>query len=130
MAKRHKVQELPLLGPAVWLALAGVVALALLASGCSLKSAQITHVGLQAADLASTYAAERSGNGVEANPFAPASWPARIAIKGGVTAAAVWISRQLEKEHPRSAKWFLFTVNTLLGAVVINNVRIAYPQEE
>lgn len=100
----------------------GIVCLALV--GCSLKSAQIAHVGAQSADLVSTHGAESRG-AVEANPFMRVSWPARIVLKSAATATVLYLTEQIGREHQVVAKTLLTTINAVLVGVVVSNLRIA-----
>ena len=97
----------------------------LFGSGCSLKTAQITHVAVQSADLASTHYAESRG-AVEANPLFQANWATRVGLKSAAS-VGMWIATsQLDRMgHPRLAKSLLYTLNAVLAGVIVNNVRIA-----
>jgi hypothetical protein len=102
-----------------------IVVMALALGACSLKSAQITHAGMQSADLGSTYYAEARG-GVEGNPVMRVNLPTRIVFKAAATGAVIWLSNELEQAgRPKLARGLLYTLNTLLSFVVVNNVMVA-----
>ena len=96
--------------------------LVLALSGCSLKGQQSVHVGLQAGDLLSTYAAESRG-AIEANPVMQTNWPVRIAIKGAVTTFTIWLTDRIGREHQTVAKIVLASLNGVLAGVIVNNLR-------
>lgn len=114
-----------LLGMAILFLLVGLLVLTPVC-GCSLKSQQIAHVGFQTGDVLSTYAGEKSGNGVEGNPLIPDAWSGRIALKAAVTSVMVYGTHRLAKAgHGTLARNLLMTVNALLAGVIVNNVAIA-----
>lgn len=98
--------------------------MALIFSGCSVKAQQVTFVGVQAADLASTHYAESRGAS-EVNPLMRGSWAQRIALKSAATVFAVWATSKIGQAHQRLAKVVLVTLNAVVAGVVINNVRVA-----
>lgn len=80
----------------------------------------------QAADVVTTHRARSSGHGVEANPWMRGGIGQQIVIKAGATLGAIYLCRQLEKrEHPRLAKALLYVGAAAIGAVAIQNERIA-----
>lgn len=95
-----------------------------LVTGCSLKAAQIAHVGVSAGDLGSTHYAEARG-AVERNPILQTTWPMRLVIKGAGTAAVIYLTHKIGREHQTVAKALLTTINLALAGVIVNNVRIA-----
>lgn len=100
----------------------GLICLALILSGCSLRSAQIAHVTAQSLDMASTKYAESHG-AVERNPLMPSGWPMRIAVKGAATAGVIWMTEALSDHgHSKAAKVVATTINLILAGAVISNV--------
>jgi hypothetical protein len=88
-----------------------------------------TYVGLQAADIASTTAAIRSGKGREGNPLLGdvAHSPARlIGVKAATTVATIYTVEKLREKHPVAASVTLIAINATLAAVTINNVSVAH----
>lgn len=107
----------------IWLGFfASIFALALL-TGCSLKSQQISFVGVQSADLLSTHVAESRG-AYEVNPLM-SNEIARIAFKGVSTAFIVYATSKIAKEHQTTAKVVLITLNAVMSGIVLNNFRVA-----
>lgn len=84
-------------------------------------------IGLQTADLATTYYALETGRGREANGAMAAivNQPAAmIAVKAGVTGGTIYLASKLSKRHPTGAKVVLWTVNAAIAGVVANNLAV------
>jgi hypothetical protein len=78
------------------------------------------YAGLQAGDLLTTRLAESRG-AVEMNPLMQHGWPARIALKAGITGGMLLMVEKSRKDHPRLMKWTLVAANITYGVVLTNN---------
>jgi cell division protein FtsB len=92
------------------------------------KKLYATYAALQLADVASTTAALRSGNGREANPLVRGyahSPAAMIGVKAAITVGTILALERVREKRPVAVSLTLIALNATLAAVVINNSSIA-----
>ena len=88
-----------------------------------LRVLQVSFVGLQAADLHSTFRAMDNGTGVEANPLM-ANRGAAIVLKAATSVAVVAATHEWAKKHPIQARIALAVLDGAYTSIVVNNYRI------
>lgn len=114
--------------------LVAVLLVAILSTGCAsralFRTAQVSVVATQAADLHSTHLALAGGYGREANPFLPTAWQGQLVIKGGITSVELWLSERLSKTHPVLATIVLSALAGGTALVSVRNYRITARGQE
>lgn len=102
-----------------------VLIVTVLLGGCSLKSQQNAHIGLHAADVASTYYAKTNG-AKELNPIMEQELAIQIAFKTVGMLTTIYATQKLKQMgREKLAKGVLYALNSLLVGIVVNNWRAA-----
>ena len=92
-------------------------------SATSLRVLQVSFVGLQVADLHSTFRAVDNGTSAEANPLMT-NRASAVVLKAGVSVAVLAATQKWAKKHPRAAQITLAALDGAYAAIVVNNYRI------
>jgi len=95
-------------------------------SAISLRLLQVSFVGLQAADLHSSFRAVDSGTCAEANPLMT-NRASALVLKAGVSVAVLAATRKWATKHPKAARITLAALDGAYAAIVVNNYRIGSP---
>ncbi len=95
-------------------------------SAISLRMLQVSFVGLQAADLHSTFRAVDNGTSAEANPLMT-NRASALVLKVGVSVAVLAATHRWAKKHPKAARITLAALDGAYAAIVVNNCRIGSP---
>jgi hypothetical protein len=89
----------------------------------ALRVLQVSFVGLQAADLHSTFRAVDNGTSTEVNPLMVNRGSA-VALKACVSVAMWAATYEWAKKHPKAARITLAAMNGAYAALVVNNYRV------
>ena len=95
-------------------------------SAISLRMLQVSFVGLQVADLHSTFRAVDNGTSAEANPLMT-NRASALVLKVGVSVAVLAATHKWAKKHPKAARITLAALDGAYAAIVVNNYRIGSP---